>query len=606
MERKYKADDLTFKELGDVSKPKIQRGFRWTQRKQNELINTIREGLPFGTFLLEEKKKGKSKYSILDGQQRYTTMKNYKEDLTPFISNDDINVDRLINIVHDNNDLRKAIKGKESKFNKVNYKKIIKKHKTDKKSMIREMEQELLKQIDNEELSEVEKLHSLEDCIEVWLDEVLKPIDIDNVRVPVIILTDKIDDKADVFIKLNQGGVKLTKYELLAAMWNSSNSELCCDDKEILEQVVNKYKNTANKEIEYDEVDENKIYDYESGKNINAYEYLYGLSKIIDKNIETTLGKKKTDESAYGFIIVSEIFNIASKDMIGVDKKLSKFKDLRKLKEKIVDSTVAVYKRLKNEFKAPDGSVYLDHTENQIVSFIVAYFKTKYKIDNNRIVDKKTAGDKRNNENLMDYMIQHYIYDNITDEWVGSGDKKLHEMVKDENLNNCRYFQSINKDNFSFQLEKWFENKNSDDSKSVKPDTKMLLSFVLNKTSKGLNKDIEDKLQWEHIGIKSKLLENTPKIKVGISSPSNLTLIPTFDNIHKQKLTYYEFEKDSKNKSLFKLKKDCLPKLLYPCHDDIKWVEGTKSISKEEFESFKEKRTSLILGYVLDYLFNEK
>ena len=94
MGSKYKTESILFKDLGMMTKPTFQRGLRWKQKKQNELIETIREGLPFGTFLLDEK--SKNKYSILDGQQRYTTLKNYKEDMTAFMSEKDIDVDLLI------------------------------------------------------------------------------------------------------------------------------------------------------------------------------------------------------------------------------------------------------------------------------------------------------------------------------------------------------------------------------------------------------------------------------------------------------------------------------------------------------------------------------
>ncbi len=601
IDQKYEPKTLLFKEIGKMTKPIMQRGFKWSMPKQVELINSIRNGLPFGVFLLEEKKGGG--YSILDGQQRYTTMKNYKDDMTPFLSNEDIDADDLIKKIEKYSELKRMIKKCKSKIDKIQFKKIFTNNKADEKKTRREIEDEILKLIDDEAIKERDNYRNLEDCITEWIKETLKPIDIDNTRIPAIILKDKIEDKAEIFIKLNQGGLKLTKYELLAAQWSDKDSKLCCSDKEILDKIVSRYKNVNNKEIEYDSFDEDEINNYLGGKkNINAYEFLYGLSKLIDDKIKKITGSKKSGETAYGFIIVSEIFNKASKDMNGVNKCLVRFEDLTLLKEKILESVEAIYEKLTKELKAPDGNVYLDHTENQISSFVVVHFKTLNEVKGNKLIELRSKANKRNLENLMDFMIQHYIYDNISDNWVGSGDKKLHDLVKNESLNNCRYYQSIDKMLFKNQLCEWFKNKNNDDSKSIKPDTKMVLTFLLNKTAVNINGNIKEKLQWEHIGIKKKLDNN--KIKSGISSPSNVTLIPALDNMQKQKLTYYEFEKEHDKKSLFKLDKDSLKELLYPEHDEIKWVEGTKDIKEEEFKEFKENRTNMLIDLIMEKLFS--
>ena len=116
MEQKYDSKTLLFKEIGKMTKPTMQRGFKWSMSKQIELINSIRNGLPFGTFLLEEKRGGG--YSILDGQQRYTTIRNYKEDMTPFLSNEDIVVNRLIKKLETQSELKKMIKKCKNRIEK--------------------------------------------------------------------------------------------------------------------------------------------------------------------------------------------------------------------------------------------------------------------------------------------------------------------------------------------------------------------------------------------------------------------------------------------------------------------------------------------------------
>ena len=299
---------------------------------------------------------------------------------------------------------------------------------------------------------------------------------------------------------------------------------------------------------------------------------------------------------------MSEIFDIPSKDMNGLDAKLVKFNDLTDLKEKVIESVEAVYKVLIKELKAPNDITYTDHTDNQIASFIVTYFKTKYKIENDKkIVLNKGQASKINLTNLKDYLMQHYILDNIKDKWVGSGDKNLHDMVKNAVIKNSKYYQSVDENEMKIELERWFADKNDDTKKTIKPDTKMVLAYLLNKTAHSLSGKT-GMLEFEHIGIKSKLEDE--HILEGISSPSNLTLIPALDNKKKQRLTYYEYIKLMRN-SLFKFSKSDFEKLLYPKHDEIKWAEGTKTIKKAEFEEFKETRTKMLIEKLMSFLYKE-
>ena len=151
------------------------------------------------------------------------------------------------------------------------------------------------------------------------------------------------------------------------------------------------------------------------------------------------------------------------------------------------------------------------------------------------------------------------------------------------------------------ELERWFADKNDDTKKTIKPDTKMVLAYLLNKTAHSLSGKT-GMLEFEHIGIKSKLEDE--HILEGISSPSNLTLIPALDNKKKQRLTYYEYIKLMRN-SLFKFSKSDFEKLLYPKHDEIKWAEGTKTIKKAEFEEFKETRTKMLIEKLMSFLYKE-
>ena len=75
---KYEIEVKKFSELTDkIEIPKFQRGLVWNKTKKREFIKTLKAGLPIGVLLLS--KKG-DKYLIVDGLQRFTTMKEYTKD----------------------------------------------------------------------------------------------------------------------------------------------------------------------------------------------------------------------------------------------------------------------------------------------------------------------------------------------------------------------------------------------------------------------------------------------------------------------------------------------------------------------------------------------
>ena len=52
---------------GKISAPKFQRNFVWKKKARKELINSIKQGLPIGSFLLQ--RIDNDQFNIIDGRQ---------------------------------------------------------------------------------------------------------------------------------------------------------------------------------------------------------------------------------------------------------------------------------------------------------------------------------------------------------------------------------------------------------------------------------------------------------------------------------------------------------------------------------------------------------
>lgn len=104
-------------------------------------------------------------------------------------------------------------------------------------------------------------------------------------------------------------------------------------------------------------------------------------------------------------------------------------------------------------------------------------------------------------------------------------------------------------------------------------------------------------MEIEHIipQMRLELLSSREKGVLGISSPSNLTLIPKFDNRSKREKTYYELA-DIRDQSVLTYDKTLLDKYIYPERNEIKFIESTSEFTVQNFNRFKKDRTNTLIN----------
>lgn len=82
---KYKVETMMFNELkNNAVVPKFQRKLVWLMNEKKSFIDTLSKGYPFGAILIY-KYENESKYSIIDGLQRYTTIEDYIQNPEKYI-----------------------------------------------------------------------------------------------------------------------------------------------------------------------------------------------------------------------------------------------------------------------------------------------------------------------------------------------------------------------------------------------------------------------------------------------------------------------------------------------------------------------------------------
>ena len=252
---------------GDTAKaltlPKYQRNFVWTDQKRKELIHSLRNGFPIGTLIVR-KTVGMTRipresggfveaetYELLDGLQRSTTLLLNRlnflelidaEDVEFILSNLKISVDALDEIALSlrNEPTKKTIPEVFATWMRSCHR--IETFKPDSDSKVqyqvpvfddtRFQTSELVEAIANDfEIDSVALTRALREK-ELW-DSLLKVpsttkhlFDISEKTIPVIVWEGDDQGAANIFERVNQGGVKLNRYQALAASWYSSKTDI--------------------------------------------------------------------------------------------------------------------------------------------------------------------------------------------------------------------------------------------------------------------------------------------------------------------------------------------------------------------------------------------
>jgi uncharacterized protein with ParB-like and HNH nuclease domain len=217
---KYEIINKTYSQIKDlVSLPKFQRDFVWGRKKQEEFIETIKSGLPIGTLLLSYR--GENQYSIVDGRQRMTTLKNYDTNSFSYFKLEDISDEIIENLLTKSSQIKKDFnnfnaQSKEQvkiKIKQIIYENIKISEKSRRDVLFIDIRKSLFK--------EIPILGSDKDFVDENLVEMIREFsiktNIDNIQIPAILFKGSNDEIVEAFINLNQKGTKLSKYDIFAA-----------------------------------------------------------------------------------------------------------------------------------------------------------------------------------------------------------------------------------------------------------------------------------------------------------------------------------------------------------------------------------------------------
>jgi len=607
---KYTIETKKFSELkGKIEIPRFQRGLVWSHEKKAEFIKSLKAGLPIGVLLLSPQKtaSGKTSYLVIDGLQRFTTMMDYANDYFQYIEKDeitDLDTAKMImcsptaQSVFQNYDIKKQEQVKED-IRAIFVRNIGNRQGKNANAICWDIAKDLCNtpEFDSSEVSLIQP-----NAFDI-VDRLSKEASIDEIIIPAIVFEGNESELASVFQKLNQEGVKLTKYDVFAATW--INHTVTIKDDEFIDFVIKKYSSMQDaSSLEISNYDPDVI--KKSGV-LTVYEYAFALGKALRKSCDKLF--KKTDESkteTIGFLLLAEIMGLSYNKMSELAETVEEYKDhldFKALKDALVESCKTVEKALGAWIVAPtkQKTSLACHSELQLASYIIVLFKLKYELTKDKGLETKTSY-SNDLKDVKSFLYKHYLYDILRNYWAGSGDNKLEEIISSPKT--CRYVKDVDKQALTTVLTEWLSNAAAlTVQKSITADTKLLLNYIL-RGRNGENVDDRHTYDIEHCVPQEMLNEYfiDKGIDVAVSSACNLIYIPTTNNRSKKDKTYYG--KQDIDPATYVLNDVELRKLVYPSREELQFVNSTDSLTKENYYKFLDGRVQIMRDALIDSLYS--
>ncbi|WP_215113585.1 DUF262 domain-containing protein [Exiguobacterium sp. s63] len=557
---KYKTERMSFKELEDsVELPNFQRRLVWSQKEKKAFIETLHKGYPFGAILIY-KYSDREKLSLIDGLQRYTTMKDFKKNPGKYIEFDE-EVDKIIKAIDLNSLHPKTLQEVQKGINLI-IQGLIENDKISKNNALySELTTIPLVQSSLKSDSFI-ILGTIQDHIK---DKISNFLDVSKVEIPTITFSGNENELASVFENLNRGGKKLSKYQVFAAQW--SNSEVVLSDKpfnqKLLELNIERYNDlTSEREIEITNFNEK---DLRESMKINFSEFCYAFGKLIIEKMPvfwTTPTEDLINEIGYSSLAIT--LNIENKNLSKIidDKEIFTANFIEDYIEKVLSIYSEINNRFEKRLRMPGAKKVVYQSKNatnfQLLSFFGSLWISKYTINKeNRIVETLPKY-RKNYDTILNNFLGYYIYDIVTSRWSGSGDSKLDEIViKKSN----RYSTPIEKSTLETALLSWIEEKNSKYNILFDNVTKSICTIIYSFDS---DQFTEQNYDFEHI-VSKNFLNKIDKAKgVPGGSLGNIMLLDSNHNRSKQQLSLYENLKSGQS-----LDKAFLELHIYPAQDKL-------------------------------------
>ena len=523
-----------------ITIPRFQRSLVWSESQRRMLVDSLYRGYPIGAILGYQtgKKSGtRNVIQIVDGLQRTTAINEYLKQPLYYAPVDRVFSESFVEKVVKQVGLEESSDSNSSVYSALEiWMKEVKIPKMGKAFSHNSLIDTLITRLNVAR----EVFDSLIDLINDELGEVQSRVQaVESVAIPVVLYSGNVSHIPTIFERINNQGTKLSKYEILASSWVTSQTKI--SNPEIRKAISGKYEVLIKRGFEIDGLPESGNIDIDK---FNLYEYLFGLGKVLEDNHGMLFGNGgDPDESTpTAFVLVTTAHGLRNSKMSDLESVIRKRQgddaplDLSSLENALLKSREAIsnalapFLSIKLHRKA--DTEFVAHSQNQILSIIAAYLVNAFDVTTWK---QKPASELARANAIAKYAPSHYLFDMLAKRWRGSGDSRLFEMVwsgDDKDLTPSDYYSKpIDAAAIKSALFEWHEDqltKKQKERPNVTGTAQSVLMFLYSGLVPVLA-DKQDTYELEHLYPVAVLAERINELKDDgwpISALGNLTLLP--------------------------------------------------------------------------------
>lgn len=505
-----------------IKLPRFQRKLVWPKSKKDQFINTLHEGLPFGSVLVyPESQEPDADLLIIDGQQRLSTIIEFNSDRLAFWKplNQDTYLSALASI---NEALPGELQLSESQFDNL-----LRRNKLDLDDWLDDIDDKSSRKTVRAQFGTIEKA-------------LAEYVDLSSLLIPAIKF---IGDKsliAEVFSRLNQGGIKLSKYQVFSAAWIHTQIKLSTSalQSAILDNVKKHYTSMGEgAAFELDGFSEDLL---SATRIITLSDLATALGMFLQEHLKALAPQtdNKISELGYGLLGVAvDLDNRKLGHLVDYSDYIqANLQHILEKTDRICSNLQDVFSKMLKVVKANKNDEYARALSTNFKT--LSYFAALWYLD----------PESEDYRSTLKNIKAHYLLDALTGVWSSAGDQRLLEYQPSSKKRD--YLTPVSASDLEAAFDQWLASNVA--GIRFSSETKAIITIHANLTYLATTVPNGESFELEHIIAKKFIEAASDTTKKGLfgNSIGNCMFLPKGINNRKKAKTLYEVNTDGRYNKL--------------------------------------------------------
>lgn len=486
----YRIETYRFPELKDMMKlPTYQRPLVWSNDQKVGFIDNISKGFPFGSLLLYRYESGEA-FTLIDGQQRYTTLQEYMRNPERYFPLEDSQfINELIEVSG-------AIEQSENARAELgaNFVSIAKELIQQKASGMEPASSFLVERVidafplagqDNERMFKINNIQGK--LIRAWEQY----IDLETLQIPCVVFTGERSDLPEVFANVNLGGRKLTKYQVFAAQWDrySINLQDGGYSTSILDKAIDRYERLTQDRGGL-VIEDFSPEEMRRNRKVTLPELCHALGEMVVRECCACWPEKAVESDdtvdTIGYNTLAIAFGIQPKEIGKLPERVAAagFENDPPAIERLLKCIMSEYAEINGRFakylKHPGTKLEYETAKTsghlQFLSFFAALWKQRYGSIESTSLEVFPGYKYKGYEESCKNLFPSFVHDMLTGQWKGSGDTRLGNYI----TGTLNYLNPVGKEKLQIAMSSYLEELNEAEGINVDQIAKTLLTIFAN------------------------------------------------------------------------------------------------------------------------------